>query len=70
MIAGKRERFARPWGLKRGKYAYEAKDAFGYAQQMKQFQMMDIRGQDYTGCSYCGGKQRLFHSLYDGRRRD
>ena len=38
MIAGKRERFARPWGLKRGKYAYEAKDAFGYAQQMKQFQ--------------------------------
>ncbi len=30
------------WGLEHGKYAYEAKDAFGYAQKMNKFQMMDI----------------------------
>lgn len=30
------------WGLEHGKYAYEAEDAFGYAQKMNKFQMMDI----------------------------
>ncbi|MDE7254210.1 MAG: alpha/beta hydrolase [Acetatifactor sp.] len=30
------------WGLEHGKYAYEAEDAFGYAQKMNRFQMMDI----------------------------
>lgn len=30
------------WGLEHGKYAYEAKDAFTYAQKMNQYQMLDI----------------------------
>lgn len=30
------------WGLEHGKYAYEAEDAYGYAQKMNQYQMMDI----------------------------
>lgn len=30
------------WGLEHGKYAYEAKDAYGYAVNMNNFQMMDI----------------------------
>lgn len=30
------------WGLEHGKYAYEAKDAFSYAEKMNQFQMLDI----------------------------
>lgn len=33
------------WGLEHGKYAYEAKDAFGYAQKMNRFQMLDIADQ-------------------------
>jgi len=30
------------WGLEHGKYAYQAKDAFEYARNMKKYQVMDI----------------------------
>ena len=30
------------WGLEHGKYAYEAKDAYGYASNMNCYQMLDI----------------------------
>lgn len=30
------------WGLEHGKFAYRAKDAFGYAKRMNDFQMMDV----------------------------
>jgi len=33
------------WGLEHGKYAYEAKDAFDYATNMKNYQVMDIAHQ-------------------------
>lgn len=36
------------WGLEHGKYAYEAENAFGYAQKMKKFQMMDITFRLFT----------------------
>jgi len=33
------------WGLEHGKYAYEAKNAFEYAQKMNQYQIMNIADQ-------------------------
>jgi hypothetical protein len=49
------------WGIKHGCYAYEAKDAYGYARKLKLYDLETCCGQDHAGYADRGSKSGSFY---------